>query len=63
MGKKNKWVRLKRVINFLKRVQIDNQRGDAGIVSDTITHVIGIQHQKDTTFTINDSAVVARPKQ
>ena len=56
-NKETIWVRLKRV---LKRVKVPTYGGDGGIHSDK-----GIQitkPQTDSTFVINDSAVVARPK-
>lgn len=62
MGKKKRWVRLKRAIQKLKLINTPPQRGDAGVVSDTIVNVIGGKPPKDTTFIINDSAVVSRPK-
>lgn len=62
MGKKKKWIRLRRVINFLKHIKIEPSRGDGGFLSDTTATVIGNRFQNDTTFIVNDSLVVARPK-
>ena len=62
MGKKKRWVRLKRAIQKLKLIQIEPSRGDGGFISDTTAVIIGNRLPKDTTFIINDSAVVARPK-
>lgn len=56
--KKNKWVRLKRVINWLKKIEMPPQKGDGGIISDKVMDVIGSKHQKDSTFVIKDTAVV-----
>lgn len=62
MGKKKRWVRLRRALQKLKLIDVPMPKGDAGIVSDTLVNVIGGKPPKDTTLIINDSAVVARPK-
>ena len=62
MAKKKGWVRLKRAIQRLKLIQIEPTRGDGAIWSDTVAVVIGGKPPKDSTFIINDNAVVAHPK-
>lgn len=61
MGNKKKWVRLKKVLQRLNLIKIQPSRGDGGFISDTTAVIIRNRFQKDTTFIINDSAVVARP--
>ena len=51
------WVRLKRVVRRMVHIP---QRGDGGAHSDKFIQVT--KPQTDSTFVINDSAVVARPK-
>lgn len=60
--KKNKWVRLKRVINWLKKIEMPPQKGDGAVISDKAMDVIGSKFQPDSTFVIKDTAVVAHPK-
>lgn len=62
MGKKKRWVRLKRAIQKLKLINTPPQRGDGSIVSDKAWDVIGNKTPNDSTFVIKDTAVVARPK-
>ena len=62
MAKKKKWVRLRRVINFLKKIEIPPQKGDGGVISDQVMDVIGDKFKPDSSFVIKDTAVVAYPK-
>lgn len=59
---KKKWVRLKRFIQKLKIVDPNVGTGDGGLMTDKIMEVIGNKHQTDTTFIIQDTSVVAQPK-
>ena len=59
MGIKKKWVRLKRFIQRLIRVEVPPQQGDGGFISDKT--LIVTKPQIDSTLTIKDTATVARP--
>lgn len=63
MAKKKKWVRLKRLINNLRKHQIEPSRGDGGLMTDDFLNRPNNPFQNDTTFIVKDSAVVARPRQ
>lgn len=60
---KKKWVRLKR---FLQRLKLADPSmigtGDGGLMTEDFLNRINNPFQKDTTFIVKDSAVVARPK-
>lgn len=58
MGIKKKWVRLKRLIQRLIRVELP-QQGDGGFISDKT--LIVMKPQIDSTLTIKDTATIARP--
>lgn len=59
MSKKKTWVRLKRFIQKLIRVETPPQRGDGGLYTDKFIQVT--KPQIDSTLTIKDTATVARP--
>lgn len=59
MGIKKKWVRLKRLIQRLIRVEMPPQRGDGGAYTDKYLPIM--THKNDSTLTIKDTATVARP--
>ena len=61
MSKKKTWVRLKKVIQRLLRIEFPPQKGDGGFVSDKIVDIVGGKHQGDSTFVVKDTVVVARP--
>ena len=59
MGKKKTWVRLKKVIQRLLRIEFPPQQGDGGLFSDKFIQVT--KPQLDSTLTIKDTATIARP--
>lgn len=59
---KKKWVRLKRFLQRLKLVDPSTIRGDGGLMTEDFLNRPNNPFQKDTTFIVKDSAVVARPK-
>ena len=61
MGKKKRWVRLKRAIQWLKKVNVEPSRGDGGFITDKT--LIVTKPQIDSSFVIKDTSVIARPKQ
>ena len=59
MGIKKKWVRLKKVIQRLLRIEFPPQQGDGGAHSDK--GLILTRPKIDSTLTIKDTATIARP--
>lgn len=62
MGKKKRWVRLKRAIQKLKFVDPNTIRGDGGLMTEDFLNRLNNKDKTDSTFVIKDTAVVARPK-
>ena len=59
MSKKKTWVRLKKVIQRLLRIEFPPQKGDGGLFSDKF--IIVTKPQTDSTSVMKDSVVVAGP--
>lgn len=59
MGKKKTWVRLKKVIQRLLRIEFPPQKGDGGAYSDKLIQIS--KPQTDSTSVMKDSVVVAGP--
>lgn len=62
MGKKKRWVRLKRAIQKLKFVNPNIGTGDGGLMTEDFLNRLNNKDKTDSTFVVKDTAVVARPK-
>lgn len=62
MGKKKRWVRLRRALQKLKLIDVPVPKGDGGFISDQVMGVIGGKSQRDSTLIVKDTVVVAYPK-
>lgn len=63
MGKKKRWVRLRRALQKLKLIDVPIPKGDGGLMTDDFLNRHNNTFPKDTTLIVKDSTVVIQSKQ